>query len=184
LARSSQNAVKHGLTAAKPIIPADRREDFELLEADLREELSPQGPLELTAFNELVFAAWKQKVVREMEGNLLMEGPEALFDETKAKSLDRLQRYGAAAGRAYSRALKELRALQTERTLRGTIPDKIASLIPTLASLPAITKQQAVNARSAAQSLKDEMDAIMNTPDPAPGFLDEICTHRDQQEVA
>jgi hypothetical protein len=173
-ARSSQNAVKHGLTAEKPVIPPERQAEFNRLDYALRKQCDPQGALELTVFDQLVHAAWKQQLVRDQEANLLLESPEALLDETKAKTLDRLQRYGAAAGRAWYRALKELRTLQTERTLRGTIPDEIVALIPTLASLPAITKQQAVTARSAAQSLKDEMDAIMNT-NPAPGFMEELC---------
>jgi hypothetical protein len=163
--RSSQNAIRHGLTARKPFIPPERREEFDLLEAALNEECSPQGRLELNAFDQLVFAAWKQQCVRELEGNLLAEGAEALFDETKAKALDRLQRYGAAADRAYTKALKELRALQTERTLRGTIADEIATLIPTLASLPAVTKQQAANRKAVVISDR-EIEEIINAPMP------------------
>jgi hypothetical protein len=170
-ARSSRNAVKHGLTAAKPIIPPDRRQDFDQLEAELREELSPQGPIEGAAFDQLVHAAWKQRLIRDHEASLLMEGPEALVDEATAETLDRLQRYGAAADRAFYRALKELRALQTECTLRGTIRDEIAALIPTLATLPAVSKQQAANRRATTaveeQDLK-ALDAFINAPIPAP----------------
>jgi hypothetical protein len=183
-ARSSQNAVKHGLTAAKPVIPPERKQDFDQLEAELHEEISPQGAIECTTFDQLVYAAWKQQLIREHEAKLLAEGPEALADEAKARTLDRLQRYGAAADRAYYRALKELRNLQTERTLRGTIPEEVATLIPTLASLKAVTRQQAVNGRSAAQALEDEMEAIMNAPDPAPGFIEELCRQREEKEVA
>jgi hypothetical protein len=154
------------------------------LEAELREEISPQSAIERTAFDQLVYAAWKQQLTREHEASLLMEGPEALADEVKARTLDRLQRYGAAADRAWYRALKELRNLQTERTLRGTIPEQVATLIPTLASLPAITKQQAATGRSAIQALKDEMEAIVNAPDPAPGFIEELCRQREEKEVA
>jgi hypothetical protein len=183
-ARSSQNAVKHGLTAAKPVIPPERKQDFDQLEAELREEISPQSAIERTAFDQLVYAAWKQQLIREHEARLLAEGPEALADEAIARTLDRLQRYGAAADRAWYRALKELRNLQTERTLRGTIPEEVAPLIPTLASLKAITTQQAVNERSAAQALEDEMEAIMNAPDPTPGFIEELCRQRDEKEAA
>jgi hypothetical protein len=140
-ARSSQNAVKHGLTAEKPVIPPDRKQDFDLLEAALRQECDPQGRLEQVAFDQLVFAAWKQQIVRDLEGNLLAEGAEALLDETKAKTLDRLQR---------------------------TIADEIATLIPTLASLPAVTKQQAVN-RKAVVISDHEIEEIINAPMPT-GF--------------
>jgi hypothetical protein len=122
----------------------------------------------LNAFDQLVFAAWKQQCVRELERNLLAEGAEALFDKTKAKALDRLQRYGAAAGRSCTKALKELRALQTERTLRATIAGEIATLIPMLASLPAVTKQQAANRKAGAISDR-EIEEIINAPMPT-GF--------------
>jgi hypothetical protein len=151
--------------------------------------MQPQGALEEHAFDQLVFAAWKQRCINDMEGALLLEGAETLLDEAKAKALDRLQRYGAAADRAYSRALKELCALQTERTLRGTIQDEIAALIPTLASLPAVTKQQATNGRAAAQALKQELDAIMSAPEPHPGLVDRISAElaeldKNEEEVA
>jgi hypothetical protein len=167
----------------------EKQEEYNTLQASLREECNPQGALEEHAFDQLVFAAWKQQCINDMEHALLLEGAEALMDETKAKALDRLQRYSSAADRAYSRALKELRALQTERTLRGTIPDEIAALIPTLASLPAVTKQQAVNGRAATQALKQELDAIMSVPEPHPGLVDRISAElaeldKDEEDVA
>ena len=181
---SSRNAVKHGLTAQKPVIPPERQEEFDRLEEALRQECDPQGELENVAFLQLVFAAWKQRVIRDYEAHLLAQGVEAMLDETVAKTLDRLQRYGAAADRAYTRALKELRVLQTERTLRGTIEDEIAALIPTLASLPAVTRQQAANHHRASAAIKRESQAIMNPPDPLPGFSEGLraAMERDRQE--
>jgi hypothetical protein len=187
-ARSSLNALKHGLTAVKPVIPPDTQEEYNALQASLRPECDPQGALEELAFDQLVFAAWKQRIIRHYEADLLDQGVEAMLDESIPRTLDRLQRYGSAADRAYSRALKELRALQTERTLRGTIPDEIAALIPTLASLPAVTKQQAANGRAAAQALKQELDAIMSVPEPHPGLVDQLSAELDEldkeEEVA
>ena len=149
--------------------------------------MRPPRELENVAFLQLIFAAWKQRVIRDYEADLLTQGVEAMLDETVAKILDRLQRYGAAADRAYTRALKELRALQTERTLRGTIEDEIAALIPTLASLPAVTRQQAANHHRAIAAMKRESLAIMNTPDPLPGFSEGLraAMEKDRQkEVA
>jgi hypothetical protein len=187
-ARSSRNAVKHGLTAAQPVIPPERGEEFDLLEAALKEECAPQGRLELNAFNQLVFAAWKQQCVRDLEANLLREGAEALFDEKKAKALDRLQRYSAGASRAYSRALKELRILQTERTLRDTLGKEMQALIPTLASLPAVSKQLLANRRVMGRIENEavaEVEAIVNAPNPLPGYIHELYNEqRDRRHIA
>src|SRR5215472_11022691 len=73
-ARSSQNALKHGLTAAKPVIPPDKQEEYNALQTSLRHECDPQGALEELAFDQLVFAAWKQQVIRHYEAGLLAQG--------------------------------------------------------------------------------------------------------------
>ena len=166
-ARSSQNAVKHGFTAKKLHLPPDQQEQYNQFRAALQEELAPQGPMEILAFDQLVREAWKLQSIQAMEDRLLSSGLESVREEETAKTLDRLNRYQAAASRAYYRALQELRALQTERTLRGTIRDEIAALIPTLASLPAVSKQQAANRRATAEVEKRELkalDAIVNAP--------------------
>ena len=179
-ARSSQNAVKHGFTAKKLHLPPDQQEQYNQFRAALQEELAPQGPMEILAFDQLVREAWKLQSIQSMEDRLLSSGLESVREEETAKTLDRLNRYQAAASRAYYRALQELRALQTERTLRGTIRDEIAARIPTLASLPAVTRQQAGNGRAAAQSLRHEFDAIMNIPEPHPGLVDRISAELDE----
>jgi hypothetical protein len=187
-ARSSRNAVTHGFTAQRLSLPPDQQEQYDELREALRQELTPEGLMEILAFDQLVREAWKLQSIQAMEDRLLSEGLKSVQEEETAKTLDRLNRYQAAAGRAWYRALKELRALQTERTLRGTIRDEIAALIPTLASLAAVTRQQAGNGRAAAQSLKQEFDAIMNMPEPHPGLVDRISAELEaldkEEEVA
>jgi hypothetical protein len=166
-ARSSQNAVKHGFTARKLNLPPDQQEQYDNFSAALQEQLSPEGPIEILTFDQLVREAWKLQSIQAMEDHLLSSGLESVREGETAKTLDRLNRYQAAASRAYYHALKELRALQTERTLRGTIRDEIAALIPTLASLPAVSKQHAANRRATAEIEKREskaLDAILNAP--------------------
>ena len=188
-ARSSRNAVKHGFSARKLSLPPDEQGQYDELREALRQELTPKGPAEILTFDQLVREAWKLQSIQAMEDRLLCDGLKSVQEAETAKTLDRLNRYQAAAGRAYYRALKELRALQTERTLRGTIRDEIAALIPTLASLPAVTKQQAGNGRAAAQALKQELNAIMNTPEPHPGLVDRISAElaeldKEEEEAA
>jgi hypothetical protein len=45
----------------------------------------------------------------------MVNGLDPLLDDSAAKTVDRLHRYAAAAERAYYRALRELRLLQTNR---------------------------------------------------------------------
>jgi hypothetical protein len=165
-ARSAQNAVKHGLTAQKLIVPPERQAEFNEFHQALRDEVAPQGPLEQTSFDQLLHAAWKAETISRMEEEILLGGLEAIRDEQTARTMDRLNRYAAAAGRAYSRALKELRALQTDRGIRQTIPDETAQAIPTLASIPAMTKQIHDMDRNAAVKVDQMIDAIENTPMP------------------
>ena len=56
-ARSSRNALKHGLTSKDLIVREDEKEAFEQLQADLRAQLTPEGALELFKFTHLIHAA-------------------------------------------------------------------------------------------------------------------------------
>jgi hypothetical protein len=165
-ARSARNAVTHGLTAQKFLVPPDQQAEFDELHQALRDEIAPDGALEQITFNQLLHAAWKAQAIARMEEEILLGGLEAIQDEQTARTLDRLTRYAAAAGRAYARALKELRALQTGRTLRRIIPVETAEEIPTLASIPALTKQTYDMDRNAQTEVIQTVEAIGNASMP------------------
>ncbi|MCC6590397.1 MAG: hypothetical protein IT168_27140, partial [Bryobacterales bacterium] len=55
-AKSSQNAIKHGLTAES--IPAYLRPVFNSLRNELHSQCRPDGPLEEIFFDKLVTARW------------------------------------------------------------------------------------------------------------------------------
>ena len=117
-ARVSKNALRHGLTARHLVIRDDEREEFTALQDSLSSELDPQGALEALAFNELLHAAWNLHRFRRIEAECSSGTPDDFTDPQTIAILDRLGRYQARAQRAYSRALQELRALQTNRALR------------------------------------------------------------------
>jgi hypothetical protein len=116
-ARSSRNAVKHGLTSKQLVIAPGEEDEFAELHDALHAQVSPEGALEMGIFNMLVHAAWNLERFRTLEARLMADGVDALLDDRTAAALDRLQRY-AAAQRSYFRALRELRTLQSNRIHR------------------------------------------------------------------
>ena len=100
-ARSSRNAVTHGFTAQKLSLSPDQQEQYDELREALRQELTPEGPMEILTFDQLVREAWKLQSIQAMEDRLLCGGLESVQEAETAKTLDRLNRYQAAAGRAY-----------------------------------------------------------------------------------
>ena len=114
-ARVAQNAIKHGLTAKNLTVPDDLREDFEALREDFLAQFKPQGAAEMTTFNDLVHAAWNLHRYRQLEADASLGTLEDFNNPEKFALLERITRYHSRIQRAYYRALKELRQLQTDR---------------------------------------------------------------------
>jgi len=115
----------------------------------------------------MLAAAWNRIRCREAEMDLMLKaGQDPLIHEEAAKQLDRIQRYKSAADPAYTRALKELRALQTHSGLRTMLPPETQAGIPTLASIPTLTKQLYHMDRNAKANLDSIVDDIVNAPPP------------------
>ena len=74
-ARSSQNALKHGLTAQHLVVKPEEREAFEALQAHYQLEIAPQGALQQTLFDELVTAAWNLRRVGILEAESICSIP-------------------------------------------------------------------------------------------------------------
>jgi hypothetical protein len=140
-ARCSQNALRHGLTAAHLVIREDEREDFDALRTDLLAELAPQGIIEVTTFNDLLHAAWNMHRFRRLEAERTAD-PDAPESPETTAFLDRIGRYLSRAQRAYYRALNELRRLQTNRGLRAIkLTEEEDAEIPVIADINELTKQ-------------------------------------------
>ena len=139
-ARSSRNAVKHGLTSKQLVIAPGQEDEFAEFHDSLFTQLAPEGALEMGLFNMLVHAAWNLQRFRTLEAQLMTNGLDSLLDETTAKALDRLQRYASSNQRAYYAALKELRAVQTNRLTHATLEDR-DDPIPELVSIAELSKR-------------------------------------------
>ena len=141
-ARSSRNAVKHGLTSKHLVIAPGEEEEFAELHDSLLSQLSPEGALEMGLFNMLCHAAWNLQRFRALEAQLMANGLDSLLDERTAKTLDRLQRYAASNQRSYFSALKELRTVQNNRLLRLALEGQDDDTpLPELVSIAELTKR-------------------------------------------
>ena len=168
-ARSSRNALKHGLTSRDLIVREDEQEDFNDLQQSLREDLGPEGALESFTFNQLVRAAWNMHRFQRLEAGLMVDGLDPLLDESSAKTLDRLHRYHGQAERSYYRHLRELRVLQTNRALRCLkMDEEEEELVPVLVSYNDLAKRTHAEVQAeafdiAAKMMNFENAVLINT---------------------
>ncbi len=114
-ARSSRNALKHGLTAAQLVVRPEERDLFDDFLRQYEEEFRPQGMLEQTLFDLLVHAAWNLRRIRALEARMIGEGIDPFLDGENSAAAHRLERYAQRYERSFYKALKELRAVQAAR---------------------------------------------------------------------
>jgi hypothetical protein len=171
-ARSSRNALKHGLTAGEVVVEPGREQEFHDYRDALLQDLGPQGATEMDIFNRLVHAGWTLQRIREIESGMMREGIlDPLLDEAETRTLDRMLRYYSLYERIYNRSLKELRVLQTNRALRYLVPPEIVRHVPVLASVNDLTKRT----QSAREILNRQIEDFLTAPasvqnEPASGL--------------
>ena len=143
-ARSSQNARKHGLTAAQLVIAAEDREEFEEFLLDLQAEIRPAGALQQILVDELAASAWNLRRIRRMEAELTAQAAsyaDILNNPDLTAKLDRLARHNTRIERSFHRSLREIKALQTDAALTPTLPAPIMERALPLASRTQIAKR-------------------------------------------
>jgi hypothetical protein len=147
----SQNALRHELTSQRLVIRPDEQEEFDSFQHELLAELNPQGATEFVTFHDLFHAAWTLHRLRRLEAESSLGTIDDLTDPQTTAVLDRIGRYQFRAQRAYYKALKELRILQTSRALRAARLDpQTAAEVPALADISTLTKQSQSGRKSAA----------------------------------
>ena len=139
--RSSQNAIRHGLTSQTLVLPAEDPADFQRLLDSYLQQLHPAGPVELDLVHEIVAAKWRLNRIALIETQLLAAEIEDIerdnqedydegdvdelispvqsltkaFDRLACNSLPFLYRLESRLERTYSRALRNLLQLQKLR---------------------------------------------------------------------
>ncbi len=117
-ARSSRNALKHGLRAKKleNAVAPELRAAYEALRKQYLDEFRPSGAIESTLLDMVIVAAWQLYKIREME--LFAEidlGAPGSFGRS-----EKLARYRGSHERLMFRSLNQLKQIQQERLLRET----------------------------------------------------------------
>ena len=116
-ARSSRNALKHGMRAEKYIVlPEEDAAAFKALEATLFEELAPVGALQSVLARRIALAAWRLERADRLEVELFEHrrygdcspGLALIRDGNGTRSCETLLRYRAPALAELMRALRTL----------------------------------------------------------------------------
>jgi len=108
-AASSMNAMSHGLTSHKVVLPGESSAAYEHLVDCLMEEHQPGTPTEGLLVEEMAQAHWRLNRVRYRQD-------QAFQSETlDAKLLALLHRYATGYERSFFKALETLKKLQRER---------------------------------------------------------------------
>jgi hypothetical protein len=134
-ARSSKNALRHGLRAQRHVVlPQEDAAEFAQFQAALLEELAPVGVMQTVLARRIVIAAWRLARADRMEAEVLearawagaSPGLALIRDGNGTRSIETLVRYRNAAMAEFTRTVRTLQALQAgtgERNARpATLP--------------------------------------------------------------
>ena len=130
--RSSQNALKHGLTSQTLVLPTEDPDEFHQLLTSYLDQFQPHGPAELHLVHDMVAAKWRLQRLAIIETQLYVEYIERAQEDSddplspiesltsaftglaNSNSYPFLHRVEARLERTYSRALRNLIQLQRQ----------------------------------------------------------------------
>jgi hypothetical protein len=113
--RSSQNSLRHGLTAQIVVMP---NEDLDAYQSHLKsftDEYHPQGATEAQLVQSLADTSWRLNRVAAIEANVLKFATMAVMPENDAKALANLSLHSQRLSRQFERTVTQLRDLQKTR---------------------------------------------------------------------
>jgi hypothetical protein len=184
-AASSKNATRHGLSGAFTVLPHEIQDDFDQLATRMRDEFKPEGQNETFLVDQMIHARWKisriQRFENEAFDQMLSAGDPQLGPDARivaaiagsSVSLDKLQRYSAAAERSYYKALRELESsrLRNQKTESKMLSNYIGKVV--FAPVPGQHEQDTFNASVKAfmQNEANRTSAPQSTPPPGKSAL-------------
>jgi hypothetical protein len=117
---SSQNALRHGLTAQGFIVLPGQEEEFDAVRTGLRKNLLPLGELQEAFFTRIVECTWNLHRCRLAEAALYAESEDQTIDPllNDDKRLDRIRKYARQYENSLAKNLRELGRIQTEAQYR------------------------------------------------------------------
>jgi hypothetical protein len=88
LAKTSQNALTHGLTARQTVISNESEEGYDQHAQALLEEQDPATPTECLLVDQMIAASWRIRRIRIIEARLYQQRVEATFMPVHAEDPD------------------------------------------------------------------------------------------------
>ena len=120
-ARSSANAIKHGLTSRHVVLPGENRAEFDALVARLIEEHQAKDTLEIEIIHEIAGCIWRLDRARKAESEYFYVN--FIADKATKESERRfalILRYAGAIERELHRAITRLQQLKKDRAPKLT----------------------------------------------------------------
>jgi hypothetical protein len=112
--RSALNALRHGLTAASPVLPSEDRASYESHRRQFFDEYQPATPTETQLVQELIDTSWRLNRIPLLEAKLL-SGADQLAIVDAHRILSNLGIQGHRLSRQFQKALENLRDIQATR---------------------------------------------------------------------
>jgi hypothetical protein len=110
--RSSLNALRHGLTAASPVLPSEDQAAYETHRRQFFDEYQPATPTETHLTQELADTAWRINRIPLLEADLLSQDP---TPQTLIPQLATLGLHYTRLSRQFQKTVDQLREIQSER---------------------------------------------------------------------
>ena len=125
---SSQNALHHGLTATRLVLPWESQADFDHLLNELISEHRAATITEQILVREIAESYWRLMRARNQEHRVLSATPDPAAEAAWEKSVMLAQRYVTRFERSFHKSLALLRTLQKERRIREAEAEAEAGL--------------------------------------------------------
>ncbi len=110
--RSSQNALRHGLTSQAAVMPTEDPAAYQLHLKSCTDEYAPKGATESDLVRSLADISWRLNRVAALETKFI---DEAVSPESLAKTLASMSMHSQRLSRQFKDTRAELRELQTAR---------------------------------------------------------------------
>jgi len=123
-ARVALNALAHGISSARPIVPGESASEWETHRRNILDALAPVGAMEALLAERVAQAAWRLRRVTAYEAAAIAERQH--FPVASARllphpaDLDKIIRYEAHLNRQFYQALHELEAMRSARSGEST----------------------------------------------------------------
>jgi hypothetical protein len=113
--RSSQNALRHGLTARTAVLPSEDPDAYQRHIQQFLDEYAPATPTETQLVHEIANTAWRLNRIPLLEAALLSPNPNPQSPIPQLAQLSTLGLHGSRLSRQFQKAIEQLRYIQEER---------------------------------------------------------------------